>query len=142
VSGTVWLVETGEYQDRMVWVVAASLPAAVKAVKEGYGPPYVVRWEEKLDQDNPCLVGHFEAVLGKSSCHTAVYDFIEWDVEDEPVSGCVCKPGNPCLYHHGLVVNGVRRPSEVPHPENYRLRLAAFDEPSSVFATQSEEVER
>jgi hypothetical protein len=34
---------------------------------------------------------------------------------------CVCKPGNPCLFHYGLVRDGARKPSEVPHPENYRL---------------------
>ncbi len=37
------------------------------------------------------------------------------------MAGCVCKPGNPCLFHHGLVRDGHRRPSEVPHPANYRL---------------------
>jgi hypothetical protein len=64
---------------------------------------------------------------------------------------CVCRPGNPCLFHHGAVTSGARKPNEVPCPENYRLaglpsrflslrervarRLApwAFDGPSWVF---------
>ncbi|HUB98527.1 MAG TPA: hypothetical protein VMS11_01760 [Solirubrobacterales bacterium] len=37
------------------------------------------------------------------------------------VTTCVCKPGNPCLWHWGLIRDGVCKPSEVPHPENYKL---------------------
>jgi hypothetical protein len=83
---TVWLVEAGEYEDRMVFHVAASLDAAVEAVKRAYAPPYVVRWESIQRQPEPGrgwrLTGHFEAVAGKSVRHTGHFDIEEWDVED------------------------------------------------------------
>jgi hypothetical protein len=36
------------------------------------------------------------------------------------VNGCVCRPGNPCLWHHGRVERGEVSPSETPYPENFR----------------------
>lgn len=46
-------------------------------------------------------------------------------LHDKPTE-CVCKPGNPCMWHYSQVVDGYRRPSEVPFPENYRLVRRRF----------------
>lgn len=76
----VWVIETGEYAEAFVWGVAASLESAVQSVKDAYRAPYIVRWEERLDQERPCLVGHFAAVKGKSTEHTAVFNFDQAEV--------------------------------------------------------------
>lgn len=33
---------------------------------------------------------------------------------------CVCRKGNPCLWHYMQVRDGIRKSSEVPFPRNYR----------------------
>jgi len=73
----VWVIETGEYEDRYVHGVAASLEAAVRGIEGEYASPYVVRWEplRRGDDGNGAeLVGHSEAVAGYSTRHTAVFD--------------------------------------------------------------------
>lgn len=36
------------------------------------------------------------------------------------MSDCVCRPGNPCLWHTWAVEEGTMRPSETPCPENFQ----------------------
>ena len=73
----VWVIETGEYAERMVLGVAASEAAAVEYVKARYQtPPYKVEWTEHAGY----LVGEFDAVFQYSTKHDAVYDFTEYEV--------------------------------------------------------------
>jgi len=65
------VVETGEYEQRYVVLVAASSEAAEAAVKETYRPPYIVSWE--LNERG--LSGKFSAVLGYSTEHVGQFDF-------------------------------------------------------------------
>ena len=73
---TVWVVESGDYDQRMVVCVAASRDAAVSHVKDVYGPPYVVQWSERETHSDGglTLTGTFQAVPGKSTSHTAHFD--------------------------------------------------------------------
>lgn len=82
---SVWLIESGEYEQRGVFGVAESLEAAIAHVKTEFGPPYIVRWEQPKKSDYPefpmiTLTGHFEAVPGYSTEHTADYDITECTV--------------------------------------------------------------
>lgn len=78
----VWVVESGEYEQRSIFLIARSLEAAVTAIKRVYGPPYVVAWDEvRRDGGLWVLAGDFEAVLGSSIQHRAEYDITLWDVE-------------------------------------------------------------
>lgn len=63
---TVFLVEHGDYEQRMVSGVFSSLDAAVAAIKAPYSSPYIVSWDEpKEDRHGEFeLVGHFTRVEG------------------------------------------------------------------------------
>lgn len=80
-AARVWIVETGEYEQRGIWGVYASVEAGVAAIKEDYGPPYIVEW---ADPDSSAkhlsLVGTFQHVAGYSTAHTASFDFSEYEV--------------------------------------------------------------
>ena len=80
----VWIVESGEYEQRGIVLVAASREAAFEAVKALYGPPYRVKWsiapEDKYDAE--ALIGEFEQVTGYSVGHTARFDATPYDVKD------------------------------------------------------------
>ena len=76
----VYVVETGEYEQRGILCVADSFGAAVDAVKRAYGPPYVVAWQ---DADACGLRGHFSAVLGYAMEHDADFSITEWPVDDQ-----------------------------------------------------------
>ena len=75
----VWIIETGDYDQRYVVAVAVSLTEAVRFIKDKYGLPYIVRWEDVVErvQDSPAayMVGHFKEVAGCSTRHIAQYDF-------------------------------------------------------------------
>lgn len=81
----VWVCESGEYENRGINLVAATLQAAIAAIKARYGPPYVVRWDEpKLEKwGDWSLTGHFEVVPGYSIQYTDYFEFVRWDVEQE-----------------------------------------------------------
>ena len=66
-----WQVETGDYEERYTMFVADTPELAEKRIHATYPAPYKVRWEPMKDMT---VVGHFEAVLGKSTKHTAEYD--------------------------------------------------------------------
>ena len=67
----VWLIESGDYEQRSVDGVADSLEAAVAFLKECYPPPYKVRWGElvKVADDEYEIIGHFAPVLHYSRLH-------------------------------------------------------------------------
>lgn len=73
--GQVWIVETGDYEQRHVAGIYVSLEAAVDGIKETYKPPYRVAWYEvEHGEDCSTLTGDFEAVLHYSIEHTAYFD--------------------------------------------------------------------
>lgn len=73
---TVYVIETGEYEQRYIFGVADSIAAAVQHIKATYRAPYVVQWDEPSSDsaDFTFLVGHFDAVVGKSTKHTASFE--------------------------------------------------------------------
>jgi hypothetical protein len=82
-TATVWMVEKDGYPDETYVVgLFVSLDRAIAGIKERYGAPYKVTWDEpKDDGDNETIVtGHFEAVPDYSIEHTASYI-----IHEEPV---------------------------------------------------------
>jgi len=77
-----WIVETGDYEQRGIVLVASSLEAAVRAIKERYGPPYIVEWGELKDEGEwgHSLSGKFAQVTGRATAHTATFDIGAWGV--------------------------------------------------------------
>ena len=81
-ADTVWVVESGEYEQRSVDLVARTLEDAVKALKEGYAKPYEVTWGEVVEERGFTLIrAEFDEVLGYSARHNAVFYFSEYDLE-------------------------------------------------------------
>lgn len=79
----VWVIESGEYEQRGVNGVAASVETAAKFIRAGYGEPYVVKWDAPIQcGDEWELHGHFSAVLGYSSDHEAIYTFTKYTLAD------------------------------------------------------------
>lgn len=80
-AGKVWVVESGDYEQRFVWGVYRSPDAAVASIKATYGPPYIVRWNDVEDctEDRYCLSGDFEGVVGYSTKHVGCWDI--WPAE-------------------------------------------------------------
>jgi hypothetical protein len=76
-SETVWLVETGEYEQRHVFGIYASRADAVEGIKRTFQAPYRVVWTEEGD----VLVGAFEGVQGYSTRHTGYYSLEERPLE-------------------------------------------------------------
>ena len=73
-SVTVFVIETGGYEQRFVFGVAASVEAAIAYIKAQYLRPYVVRWDLHSKCDTTTLIGHFEATPGYSTRHDAEFD--------------------------------------------------------------------
>ena len=73
---TVIVVETGDYEDRCVWMVAESRESAITALKKEHESPYVVTWRET----EYGLEGTFELVPHYSTEHVARFDFLEYNV--------------------------------------------------------------
>lgn len=83
----VWLVESGDYEQRGVDLIADSLETAVAAIKTRYGPPYIVAWDELAQHEwegqsheEWTLVGHFEQVIHYSTQHVGRFDISRWVV--------------------------------------------------------------
>ncbi len=78
----VWIVESGDYEQRGIALVAESLEAAIKAIKDRYGPPYIVEWNALKDEGEwgHSLTGNFAHVTGRSSEHTGTFEIRTWDV--------------------------------------------------------------
>lgn len=80
-SATVWVIHTGDYEQRDVFGIAVSLDAAVKHVKSRYGNPYVVDWTEPEGGDGFYILrGNFSHVQGYSTQHVG-----EYEIESKPV---------------------------------------------------------
>ncbi len=80
---TVWVVEHGDYDERGIVLVAATDDAAVKAVKDSYPPPYIVRWDRLCGSRRSgrrVLTGHFEAVQHFSTKHQDDFEIQRWSV--------------------------------------------------------------
>jgi hypothetical protein len=73
----VYVVEEGDYEQRGVVLVAASVESAIRAIKARY-TGYPVSWEA----DGMTLVGHFNHLVGKCCEHTANFDIVEYEVEE------------------------------------------------------------
>lgn len=81
----VWVCETGDYEQRYVEGVYASPEDAAACIKAEHLPPYRVTWDDmEVGGDLASLVGHFEAVVGKSTQHTAQYDLTRMPVATAP----------------------------------------------------------
>ncbi len=74
---TVWMVESGEYEQRGVMFIAASKDAAIRAVKDSYAD-YKVVWAET----DGGLAGTFEELQYLSTKHIAYFDITEWTVKE------------------------------------------------------------
>lgn len=80
---TVWLVESGEYEQRGVDLVGATKASAAAALRRSYGPPYRVEWVDHLDDpERPHMIGRFEDVAGFSTEHVSWFYFSERPVKD------------------------------------------------------------
>jgi hypothetical protein len=75
----VWVIESGEYENRGVDGVAISTDAADRFIRARFPAPYIVTWNRV---DDTTLVGEFEQVLGRSTRHQSTYDFTEYEVGD------------------------------------------------------------
>ncbi len=80
----VWLVETGEYEQRYIVGVYESYDAAIGGIKRIYKHPYIVKWE----MDGKDLIGHFDSVP-----HYSVECTGTFTIEPYPVQPTLC----PCL---------------------------------------------
>lgn len=58
---------------------------AWQRIKEPYGPPYIVQWQEPQQREGWwwSLTGHFQAVPGYSTAHTATWDLYPYTVDGE-----------------------------------------------------------
>lgn len=67
----VWIVESGQYSDWSIDLVAADVATAVEKIKETYKHPYIVVWSDlkKNSESEYILVGDFAAVPGYSTKH-------------------------------------------------------------------------
>ena len=74
---SVWVIETGDYEQRGVFGVAVSPEAAAACVKDCFTAPYIVRWDEPTEAG---ITGHFRSVPNYSISHTARFDFTEHEV--------------------------------------------------------------
>lgn len=74
-----WMVETGEYDQRYTMCVADSPELAEQYIHKAYPPPFIVNWEPMEDTtwrggderyEQYTVTGHFAEVAGKSTRHT------------------------------------------------------------------------
>lgn len=79
----VWVIESGNYEQRYVYGVADSIESAVAFLREEYAPPYVVAWDAPYIQDERTayMRGKFSRVLNYSTEHEAVYTFTRYDLQ-------------------------------------------------------------
>jgi hypothetical protein len=80
----VYVVETGEYEQRYVVGVADSVESAVDCIKSIYGEPYIVEWGDVTPDgwspDTWDFSGTFEFVPGKSIAHKALFSITKMSV--------------------------------------------------------------
>ena len=64
---TVYVLESGEYDQRTIDGVFSSLDAACESIRRPYGAPYIVQWEDSAKQSGSgryTYTGHFTRVNG------------------------------------------------------------------------------
>ena len=63
---TVYVVESGDYEDSVICGVFSSLDAACASIRRPYAAPYIVRWDAATPGADGGLTytGHFTAVDG------------------------------------------------------------------------------
>ncbi len=82
-ESTVWVIERGSYQERMIWGVASSVDVAARLVRDTYGDPYIVRWEEPIPDEGGAwsMTGHFERVDGHCGAGPSTFDFTPYQLD-------------------------------------------------------------
>jgi hypothetical protein len=80
----VWVIETGDYEERRVVGVARSVDAAASLIKRRYLAPYIVEWKEpKQDRNGDwSMMGHFGQVFEHSIKHSVRYDFLAFPLDE------------------------------------------------------------
>jgi len=79
---TVYLAESGEYEQRGVTGIYISEEAALAGIKATYPAPYVVVWDAPTrNHDELTLTGRFSAVPHYSTEHVAQFDIRPMVVE-------------------------------------------------------------
>lgn len=87
----VYVVESGDYEQRIIDGIADSIASAVELIKDRYAAPYVVEWGElKPSGSSGCcsVTGKFKAVLNYSTAHTCTFDITPYDVFCSGVPTC------------------------------------------------------
>lgn len=88
---TVWIAESGDYEQRGIDLVGRTLEDAVAAVKSVYCAPYKVTWGplEIQNDDEATLTGEFKQVINYSTEHTHIVTFTRYvvHVQSEIKSG-------------------------------------------------------
>lgn len=79
----VYVMESGEYEQRHVCGVFSSIDAARRDLERTYAPPYRVTWREESTEDGGrhAFIGEFEGVMGLSTPHTGTYDLTRTTVD-------------------------------------------------------------
>ncbi|KKK99577.1 hypothetical protein LCGC14_2631360 [marine sediment metagenome] len=79
----VWIIETGDYEERYVFGIAETLEAAVSFIKSVYPFPYLVEWSDPYiyNVKSVTLYGYFSEVLKHSTSHYAEYYISEMEVQ-------------------------------------------------------------
>lgn len=84
---TVWLAETGYYEDRYVVGVYSTPQVAYDAVRQTYAHPYIVRWSDLQHAPSDffpfSFSGDFEQVDNFSTKHTMHVDLRPVVVDDQ-----------------------------------------------------------
>lgn len=81
----VWIVESGDYEQRGIDLVTDSPESAIKAIKARFPSPYIVAWDEPTEYTSKgettiSLQGVFGAVLHYSVSCVVVFDITKWQV--------------------------------------------------------------
>ncbi|KKL83038.1 hypothetical protein LCGC14_1978790 [marine sediment metagenome] len=88
---SVWVIETGDYEEYHVAGITRTLKAAVDLVKARYAPPYIVQWGDVVqDAATPhdwrgtpsaTLIGYVVRTRGRNTGHAVQYDFTCFPVQ-------------------------------------------------------------
>ena len=70
----VWVVESGEYEQRGIDGIFSSKTKAIEGIKAHYQSPYIVAWETA----GTGLLGHFKEVPNYSTEHSCQFDIERW----------------------------------------------------------------
>jgi hypothetical protein len=105
----VWSAEACDY-DSFIYAIYRTPEDALAAHLATYGPPYVVRWEDVVkDEDGWTITGHFEWVPGYSTKHTATTEFKRWPVQRRTIDAALAsspsdgEPPKPVAWRYRYV---------------------------------------